>query len=70
MSYYHSSNIWDAKVSSDLSFVEGIEKGSKYRYPVGVQAVKGHHAISESANNIQLIPQSLHEAELNEIEAA
>ena len=69
-SHYHFSNLWDAKVSADFSFVEGIEKGSKYRYAPGVQAVKSHHAISESADNIQLVPQSLREAELNEIEAA
>lgn len=62
-SHYHFSNLWDVKVSADFLFVEGIEKGSKYRYPPGVQAIKSHRVILESANNIQAIPQS------NEIEA-
>ena len=41
-----------------FSFIEGIEKGSKYRYPPGVQAVKSHCAILETTDNIQLIPES------------
>ena len=53
------------------SFLEGIEEGSRYRYPPGVQAVKTHHVASErSADTIQLIPQSLREAELNENDEA
>ena len=57
------------KVNAEF-FVEGIEKGSKYRYPPGVQAVKTRYAVPETTDNIQLIPQSEHEAESNEIEAA
>lgn len=69
-SHYHFSNLWGAKIGADFSFVEGIENGSKYRYPPGVQAVKSHHVILESTDNIQLVPQPLLEAGSDEIEAA
>ena len=48
---------------------EGIEEGSKNRYPPGVQAVKRHHPILERGDNIRLIPPSPGEAERDEVEA-
>ncbi|KAL8708730.1 MAG: hypothetical protein Q9220_006456 [cf. Caloplaca sp. 1 TL-2023] len=59
----------NAQVNTKFPFTEGIEKGSRYRYPSGVQAVKIHPATLDSVDNIQLVPQSLREAESNEAEA-
>ena len=60
--HHEPHGVQDKSVLTSQLFVEGIEKGSRYKYPPGVQVVKDHEVTSENAENIQPMPQSIQEA--------